>query len=285
MRKLFVSLFGIGALVVMVVADAKQVLFLVPLALVVLALSIQQRRGLGSTVKDVLAGLVMASIAGFAIFSYSASQVAFEFIDNSVSNDTGKLAVAPAIASDIGQSPATLVFGMGPGESVSRFSFLTTPRLYKSGSPAVVLGLHDSRGADRYTAISQQGPFTGDSSFTSPQSSVLDILGDYGLAGTLGFPVLIAVVIGGLRRAPDRRLAAAALASWTLLLPLAFLFDWLEQPPFTLAVMALSGLCLRSRSIGTAQDPEVRDPPTAHSPAARHCRAHSTSPDQLFRSG
>ena len=68
-------------------------------------------------------------------------------------------------------------------------------------------------------------------------------------------------------------LASAALAGWAMVLPLAAVFDWLEQPPFTLILATVTGLALtevvrarRAPSIGLAtrpvllagQDPAVR---------------------------
>ncbi|MGH2885890.1 MAG: hypothetical protein ACRDPA_24885, partial [Solirubrobacteraceae bacterium] len=73
-------------------------------------------------------------------------------------------------------------------------------------------------------------------------------------------------VIGALLRAEDRRLRSSALASWALLLPLAVVFDWLEQPPFTLAVMLITGLALRGES---SFDP---------APSARRLAAHQPIP-------
>lgn len=246
LRKSVLTIYGVGALSVIVIADAKQVLFLLPLALLVLGVSGVRRMTAASLVGGILAGAVMAGASGYAIMSYSASSGAFNYADKSVSNDTGKIAVAKAIWSDLNQSAPTLLFGLGPGESVSRFSFLTTPRLYKAGSPVGLLGLHSSRGADHYAQVAASGPYNGgNSSFNSADSSMLGMLGDYGLAGGAAFCTLILSIFGALRRTTDRGLRSAALASWTLLLPLALIFDWLEQPPFTLTVMIITGLACR----------------------------------------
>lgn len=246
--KLLTAAYGALALFVMVVSDAKQVLFVLPLALLVLGMSGWKRGRGASMVGGLLAGVVMAGTAVYALLTYQASTTAFHFIDRAAANDTGKFAVAQALWTDVSSSAAGLVFGLGPGETVSRFAFLTTPGMFKTGSPVALLGLHESRGAKHYDAIAFSGPFTGKSSFTSAQSSALGILGDYGLAGVLAVGALILVVIGALRRAEDRRLRSSALASWTLLLPLAVVFDWLEQPPFTLAVVVITGLALRGNS-------------------------------------
>ena len=258
--KLLTAAFGALTLLVLVIADAKQILFALPLALLVLGISGRKRTTGTSLVGGLVAGAVMAAASVYALLSYQASATAFDFVDRSTTNQTGKFAVAEALWADVSSSAAGVVFGLGPGETVSRFSFLTTPALLKEGSPVTLLGLHASRGAERYNEIAFSGPFTGGSSFTSAQSSMLGILGDYGLAGVLAFGVLIFAVIGALLRAEDRRLRSSALASWALLLPLAVVFDWLEQPPFTLAVMVISGLALQGAS-NLDHGLRVRHPP------------------------
>ncbi len=243
--KLLIGVVGALTLLVTVVADAKQVLFALPLALVVLAMSGWKRRTARSAVGGLVGGAVMAGASVFALLSYQATSAAFDFLDRASTNDTGKFAVLNALWTDIAASPHTFLFGFGPGETVSRFAFLTTPALFKEGSPVALLGLQPSTYAQTYDKIAFSGPFTGESSFTSAQSSALGILGDYGIAGLLTFAALILAVLIALLRCEDRRLRASALAAWTLLLPLALVFDWLEQPPFTLAVMLLTGLALR----------------------------------------
>lgn len=243
--KLVVAGFGSAALTVIILADAKQVLFALPLALLVLGVTGTRRRSPLSLVGGVVAGVAMAAVSVYGLVTYAASDTALDFIDRSTTNNTGKFAVVDALWTDLNATPEDLLFGLGPGASVSRFAFLTTPGLLQEGSPVALLGLSESRGAERYDAIAFGGTFTGNSSFTSAQSSALGIFGDYGLAGVAAFVMLVGIVLAALRRAPDRRLRAAAFAAWGLLLPLAVVFDWLEQPPFTLAVIVVTGLALR----------------------------------------
>ena len=243
--RIAVICYGATALLVSVIADAKQVLFALPVALLVLGISGRRRQTSFSLIGSVIADLVMTAESIYGVVSYRASWTAFDFLDCSGTDGTGKVAVASALWNDVCGSFANFMFGFGPGETVSRFSFLTTPDLLKEGSPVTLLGLHASRGADHYDAIAFSGPFTGESSFTSAQSSALGILGDYGIAGVLTFAALMVAVVGALRRNEDRRLRSTALAAWAMLIPLSVVFDWLEQPPFTLAVMLVTGLALR----------------------------------------
>lgn len=246
--KLLVAAFGALALFVIVVADAKQILFALPLALLVLGLTGTRRKSAASVVGGVVGGVAMAGASVYALLSYQASNIAFDFINRSTTNDTGKIAVVKALWGDVTGTFGGTLFGLGPGESTSRLAFLTTPAQAKTGSPAALLELHVSRGAQHYDAIAFSGPYTGKSSFTAATSSAMGILGDYGVFGVVVFGALILAVLGALLRAEDRRLRSSALAAWALLLPLAVVFDWLEQPPFTLAVFAMTGLAIRRAS-------------------------------------
>jgi len=261
--KALLIMYGGLALFVTVVADAKQVLFLLPPALVVLALTQRQAKSSVSAIGAVLAAVALVGVTVFAILSYQTSKQAFGFVERSVTEKTGKVAVVSALWGDLQDSPVTFVFGLGPGESVSRFSFLTAPELLREGSPVGLLGLHPSRGVERYNEIAsyRASAYTDESSFNSAQSSALGVLGDYGVAGALAFMALMWAVIRALYRSADRGLRSAALSGWALLLPLAVVFDWLEQPPFTLALALMTGLALRSpREQNCARtEPATRD--------------------------
>jgi len=240
--------YGVVSLFLIVVADAKQVLFALPAALLVLGVTGGAKRSLGPLIGNLLGGILMAVTAVIAMALYSATSAALDFITRSFDNDTGKLAVLTAVWNDMSDSAPNLLFGLGPGETVSRFAFLTTPGLFREGTPVQLLGLSVSRGADRYQAIAQSGAYNGgNSSFNGAQSSLLGILGDYGLVGFGVFVALVVAIIRALLRAERSSIRATALAGWTMLIPLAIVFDWLEQPPFTLAVMLITGLALRER--------------------------------------
>ncbi|MGH3614029.1 MAG: hypothetical protein ACRDRK_15845 [Pseudonocardia sp.] len=269
--KTFLLAYGAAALFVMIASDAKQVMVVLPLALLVLGVSGRKRSGSAvSLIGGLLAGVLMAGAAFYALVTYQASSTALTFADRSFENRTGKFAVAEAVWDDVTATVPTALLGLGPGQSVSRFSFLTTPDLLKEGSPVTLIGLSQSEGADRYQGIAIGGPLTVNSSFISAQCSALGVLGDYGLLGLFVFGGLIWAVLGALRKAGDRRLRSSALASWALLLPLSVAFDWLEQPPFTLAVALITGLALRGpgnldQAHGTSSGalPESPVPPVA----------------------
>lgn len=243
--KLLLAVYGALALMILVVSDSKQVLFALPLALLVLGLTAGGQRSAIAMLRGLVAGVLLAAASVYALLTYQASATAFDFIERSSTNKTGKVAVAEALWHDVTSSAPTAVLGLGAGESVSRFAFLTTPGLLKAGSPVALLGLEASTGAEKYDDIAFGGSYTGMSSFTSAQSSAFGVFGDYGMAGVLTFSALIVSVIRAVAGDGRPGLRAAALSSWALLLPLAVIFDWLEQPPFTLAIMVITGLAAR----------------------------------------
>lgn len=273
--------FGVLALFVSVVADAKQVLFVLPPALVVLALTTRRPKSVVSAIGSILGAVALVGATVFAIMSLQFSQQAFGFVERSFTNETGKVAVASALWNDLQASPLTFAFGLGPGETVSRFSFLTAPELLQEGSPVALLDLHPSRGVEHYSNIAsyRASAYDDDSSFNSPQSSALGVLGDYGVAGALAFAALLWAIIRTLLRSADRGLRSAALSGWTLLLPLAVGFDWLEQPPFTLALVIMTGLALRSpgRRELAGNEPASRDDvPYGHTDESRTSNGRAT---------
>ncbi len=104
--KWMIAVFGGLALVVIVLAR-QAVLFLVPLALLVLGFSMRRRGSLTSTLLNVVAAVSMALVVMLAIVTYAASSQALTYIDLSVGQSGGKVALAPAIWTDISARSST----------------------------------------------------------------------------------------------------------------------------------------------------------------------------------
>lgn len=243
---------GLAGLVVAallaIAADAKQVLFVMPGAAVAYALAPSGARGrLGKRAATALvaAGTVVVSLAGYRVTSF-----AIEMMEKG--SNGGKAAVARAVLHDLGSDPAAAAVGLGPGETVSRLALLTTPARGEEPdvAPVRALGLRPGKRTAEYQAVADRGPFAGASSFTSPTSSLLGVLGDYGLLGLAAFGFMCAAILGALLRSRSP-MASAAVAGWAMLLPLGIVFDWLEQPPLTLVVALVSGLAISGNRDGT----------------------------------
>jgi len=248
----------IGTLVIGTIADAKQVLFVAPLALVAMTLV---SRPTGEAVRrwtrPLLAVTAVVAIAVTA--NYRVSAHAVDVVQRTVAYRGGKIAVADSLLGRLKSDPTAMVVGFGPGETVSRFAYLTTPLLLKQGSPVQFLGIRQGRlTADLNLVAEQTQQEVGGSSFTYGQSSALGVLGDYGIVGSSALVFLVLTILRAVLRSKDP-LARPAVAGWAMLIPLAFVFDWLEQPPFMLMLVVVTALAVvpspprLTRELGTVE--------------------------------
>ncbi|MGH9890450.1 MAG: hypothetical protein ACREA0_00380 [bacterium] len=247
----FALAFSAAAIGVAVLSDAKGALFaFIPGLAVALMTKTARDDSHRSKRPWVLGGVAVGVL--LALASYSATPTALGFIQRTFSQSGGKIAVANALVEDLRSSPGHTALGFGPGETVSRFAFLTTPLLLKEGSPVAWLGLGPGSRTLEYHSLAS-GTNIGASSFTSGQSSALGLLGDYGLLGLFAFGGLIGSVLVAMRRIRGKY-APAAFGAWAMLTPLMLVFDWFEQPPFMLSLALITGLALTERS---AQRPDA----------------------------
>lgn len=199
--------------------------------------------------------LVIAVLAAL-LLAYSPGQVALDFLRRAWAGEWGKLKVAEVVWREISASPATLLFGTGPATTVSRASFMTTDLLLKPESPVALLGLRPSRVAlEVDAAIKALG--VGATSFNSGQSSALGVLGDLGILGLVVYLSFVVVVVRRLWETATPAARAVALA-WVMHLALGIVFDWWEEPPFTVLLATLTGLELARRSSQPASSPAGR---------------------------
>jgi hypothetical protein len=232
---IFLSVAAVGVL-----ADAKQVMFPAPFAFVIATVAV----GVGGLSLRQRASRVVLVLAGFAVilFTFAPVDAAFDMINRTTNTGGGKPALTVAMVDDLTASPLQGVFGFGPGETVSRFAHLTSSD-ETNANPVETIGLEPGSLTEYYDDLVQGAGYVGDSSFASAQSSLLGVVGDYGLLGLLAMGWLLFTMMSALKRLRTP-MAQAALASWILVVPLAYLFDWLEQPPFMLLVALVSAVAL-----------------------------------------
>lgn len=175
---------------------------------------------------------------------YPPSRTAFGFLEQARFGRWGKIAAAETVVSAMRRDPSAILFGLGPASTVSRASFMTTDLLLRADSPLRVLGLSPSPLA--LTAEAQavrRG--AGPTSFNSAQSSALGILGDLGIAGVAAYLGLVLCVVRALLML--RTIEGRAVAGlWCMFLIVGVVFDWWEEPPFTVPLAIVSGLALTS---------------------------------------
>lgn len=231
-------------------ADAKQVIVALP------AIVFASSWRVGRLQLVVRAALAIGSVV--ALFTLSpAGNTAARFIENQ-QGKSGKEAAALFIWHKLDADAASLVFGKGPAETVSRAAFMTTPLFQQSGSPLAVLGLKPATipFEAQEAALVASG---GGTSLNSGVSSALGTFGDLGIFGVLAYSGLLLSLFLRLRteKSPE---GVAAAAGFALFLVLGFVFDWWEQPPFGVFLGVLAGLSLSATSVRTAR---LRSAPAA----------------------
>ena len=230
-------------------ADAKQVIFAIPAILIV---------GRWTTPKDILVRTTaVAGAVAALIFLAPAGMTAVSFLEKARSGQGGKEEAARVVWDRATSDPANLVFGQGPAMTVSRSAFMSTDLLLRPDSPLRVLDLRPAQLAleAQGSALSTSG---GGSSFNSGLSSALGVFGDIGVAGFVAYAGLLGSILLAVRKtaSPEGIAAAAGLAMFTVL---GLVFDWWEQPPFSVFLAVLAGLAL-SQARSTA-GPQAPDPP------------------------
>jgi hypothetical protein len=214
-------------------ADAKQVIFAVPLAAVVLAVCAR-----GAVRKLMI--LVVPSIALVVLLAVvPAGQIALSFLEQASEGQSGKIVALHILQGEFGSSLTRWSFGLGPANGLSRAAYLTRP---EKDSALLLLELEPAPLPP--VADAEAGRTTGGTSFNTPLSSAFGVLSDIGVVGLIAFGALVLSVMAPLWARRRDWLAQAALAGWVMSVPLALTFDWWEQPPFMLSLALISGLAI-----------------------------------------
>ena len=118
-------------------ADAKQIVLALPIVLLV-----SEWRN----VKGFLTRFsVVAVAAGIVLVLLPAGKVAVSYFDDFRHNRTSKQLTASYVLSRMESDPASVVFGLGPAETVSRAAFMTVGELLSRNSPLRTVGLEPAR--------------------------------------------------------------------------------------------------------------------------------------------
>jgi len=247
-----IAVLAIGVLIIGALADAKQVMLVAPIAFVGAAILVGtsgngalNRRRIGQAILFTLASILV-------LLTLAPIDSTIDTLNRTRDTGGGKPALTAALADDLITSPLQGAFGYGPGETVSRFGYLTTI-LESSSLAARQVGLGPGKLTLFYDDLVSSSGFVADSSFSSGQSSLLGIAGDYGFLGLAAVGAVLLRIMNTLRR-QGTRLAQSALAAWLMAIPLAYVFDWLEQPPFMLMIALLTGLALTEPRTRATED-------------------------------
>jgi hypothetical protein len=220
-----------------VLTDAKQVTFSLPAAALVF---LGATRRLGR--KTMIVAIVSGALA-LLLLAVPAGKVAAGYLSDAASGDYGKVVGFQVALNEMEHQWAEVVFGLGPANGLSRIAYLTSDTHALRGT-APLSRLHLAPAPVAMQAVAEAKFDPAESSFGSPQSSALGIFTDLGLVGLLAFVWVLGVTVWPLVERRRDWLARAALAGWVFSVPLAFVFDWWEQPPFMLPLATLTGLAI-----------------------------------------
>jgi hypothetical protein len=216
-----------------IIADAKQILFALPLAAVVLFLTAR-----GFETRVALAVVPVVALLSL-IWFVPQGQTALMFLEDAQHGRSGKLVAFGIVREELGGSLTGWTLGLGPANGVSRVAYLTRP---EKDSPLLLLGMEPASLPP--IADAEAARVAGGTSFNLPQSSAVGVFSDSGLLGLAAFGAVIGAVGLSLIRHRGTWLAQSALAGWAMSLPLAVTFDWWEEPPFMLTLAMLSALAI-----------------------------------------
>jgi hypothetical protein len=219
------------------IADAKQILFALPIA--VLATAPQ-----GVTLGYLLRSSAAVGLLAILLFVDPVGRTAIgELRSDQQQGGSPKAAVAKLIWNHMRSDPVSLTFGKGPAETVSLAAYYTTPGFLRSNSPLLALGLGPAEIAVEADALTYRGRGVYRSTFQSGVSSALGVFGDLGLMGILAYGGLLVTLLLALSRlrSPEGIGAMSAIA---LFGALGFIYGWWEVPALSVLAAVLAGIAL-----------------------------------------
>jgi hypothetical protein len=228
--------------VVPLLAEAKQVMFALPVAILVLVATTRQLS------RKLMMAAVLAALLVYLLTSTPAGQLGASFLGRASSGTSGKLAGFGVAVDEMRTEWMNLGFGLGPANGLSRTALLTADtHALREGAPLGRLHLKPAEIATQAEAEARIARGEDDSSFNSAISSATGLVTDLGAVGVVAFVWLLASALIPLVERRRQVLARVALAGWALSIPLALTFDWWEQPPFMVPLAVLTGLAITSK--------------------------------------
>jgi len=238
-----------GALLflVAVLADAKQVIIAFFPSLLLMLLGLVKLRWSRAVVAlPVLAGIILGA---FSYYRPLQMVLDWTLISRGV---LGKVQAFAVIASRFSSSPGAWIFGLGPGNTVSRVALMGLESFVKPDSSVHLLGLIPARTTIELWSLTSSNWLFSSSSVWSSVSSWLGLFGDLGL---VGFGLYLWMCLRIWRGISSKAVWQTRVARAVLLMCglLGFMFSWLEEPGFTIPVSLVVGLGL---IIGQAREAE-----------------------------
>jgi len=187
------------SLLIAIIADAKQVLLFYSLS-VSLALILTKSRYIKPNLrmlKFFAPILVLPLILAYLLTGFGGI-TAYNYIKLTSQTDGGKAAVAKLLVNPYSEFWQTenFLLGAGPAQTVSRSSGMTLPG-YEGNAPAKKFGVSTSKYYENLKVTAAGYGYVGESSATSPASSLLGVLGDFGILGLFLYLLYVWVFLKG----------------------------------------------------------------------------------------
>jgi hypothetical protein len=227
---------GVLMFLVAVLADAKQVILAYFPALLLLLFGLVRLRWSRIIVAlPLLAGIVLGA---FSYYRPLRMALDWTLISRGI---IGKTQAFAGIASRLGYNASGWIFGLGPGNSVSRVALMGI--YIKADSPVRLLGLVPESTTTELWNLTFSNWLFASSSVWSMASSWLGLLGDLGLAGLAQY---LWVVWSVWRHLKPIGMWQVQVARSVLLMSvlLGLLYSWLEEPSFMVPAALMIGLGL-----------------------------------------
>jgi hypothetical protein len=250
---------------VLVMSDAKQVIFAVPAAI------IGQRLLSGRSI--IISAFALVLIYVVIHFQPLNSGYVVPYLNRVWSGETGKTAVAEMIWHEATADVGTFVFGQGPAETVSGAAYETVPAYQARQSSLQVLGLAPAQTAiDAEQVAAAVVRAKGKSAYNEPfnlasadsgTSSGVGLFGDLGLFGFVAYSALFLTLFINLRRRRSAEALAAA-SGFAMLIVLGFIHDWWEAPALTVLLGTLAAVSLTDPPQEAVEQPSSRERVAPH---------------------
>lgn len=250
MERLRVILWSLPLLISVFLTETRQVAALLPVALG-LSPAPDLRRWVTRLVAPMLLVVLIVVSPKIEGISNSAGSSATGQVEKGVVElgEQRKVRGFLETAEALGDSPASLLFGLGQGKSVGFLALLGDEDLAGKfgGSVKSMLGLEPS------PIIGQLSPRRGYGSFSNEFSSLGGLIGDLGLLGSLFFLVGL-FSVGRLITGIHGRSRGAVQALGIFYLAMGIIYIWWEQPALTLSLALLIGAGILSTGPQSRKD-------------------------------
>ena len=259
-----------------ILSDAKQNIMAFLPALTYLFVT--SRGHQGSSRRGQWTGIVVAlPTLAFAIYAafifYPPLQVALDW--NIVSHGLeGKTDAFFIIAEKVSHNFGGWLFGLGPGNSVSRVALMAMEGYIRADSPVTFLGLTMAPTTEEIWDMTFSNAFFARSSVWSGISSWFGLFGDSGFAGLLAYLWMSWRIWQNLGNAStwQRSIAKSAMIMTGLL---GGIYSWLEEPGFTFPIALIVGLGLLSKADATSSIQQSSSPSTGSPRGESNWRQHT----------